>query len=75
MISPWHDLPYKPEGADRDVFQGFIEISRGSTAKMEVLTTDNLNPVVQDLKKNKETGEAEFRHYGVKTVFNYGIIP
>lgn len=69
-ISPWHDLPYKPEGADKDVFQGFIEISRGTTAKMEVLTTQKYNAVVQDLNKNTSK-----RHYGIKTEFNYGIIP
>ena len=39
-LSPWHGLPLQPKNAEPDVFQGLIEITRGTTAKMEVDTTD-----------------------------------
>jgi hypothetical protein len=31
--------------------------------------------MVQDIKKDKETGMMMMRHYGVETMFNYGMIP
>lgn len=80
-ISPWHDLPLHPWGwnagqkGELDVFQGVIEITRNTTAKMEVETTRKSNPVVQDQKKDKKTGEKYLRHYGLLPMFNYGMIP
>ena len=47
-ISPWHDLPLRAEGSPLDVFQGIIEITRNTRAKMEVETTLKYNPIVQD---------------------------
>jgi hypothetical protein len=47
-ISPWHDIPMKPEGSELDVFNAVIEITRNTTAKMEVETTKEHNPIVQD---------------------------
>ena len=41
FLSPWHSLPLRPQDAspvDPDIFTGFIEITRGTTAKMEVTT-------------------------------------
>ena len=74
-LSPWHGLPLQPENAEPDVFQGLIEITRGTTAKMEVDTTDEYNPIVQDVKKDRESGKMVLRHYGVEPMFNYGMIP
>jgi len=52
-----------------------IEIERATTMKMEVETTMQGNPIVQDQKKDKATGELKLRHYALKTLFNYGQIP
>jgi hypothetical protein len=45
-ISPWHDIPLKPEGSELDIFNAVIEITRNTTAKMEVETTKEHNPIV-----------------------------
>jgi inorganic pyrophosphatase len=74
-LSPWHDIAMQPDGADPDVFNVVIEITRGTTAKYEVETGLEWNPVVQDQKKDKKTGELKLRHYGIPPVFNYGCIP
>ena len=79
-ISAWHDLPLHPWGwsgekGELDVVTGVIEITRMTTAKMEVETTRKSNPVVQDQKKDKKTGEKYLRHYGLLPMFNYGMIP
>ena len=42
---------------------------------MEVATTEEMNPVKQDTRKNKTTGELELRSYAVKPIFNYGMFP
>jgi hypothetical protein len=73
-ISPWHDIPFQDENSEPDVFNAVIEITRNTTAKMEVETTSKFNPIVQDQKKNKE-GEKILRHYGLIPGFNYGMIP
>ena len=74
-LSPWHNLALKPHDVETDVYQGFIEIQRGTTAKMEVDTGIDFNPIVQDLKEDKATGVRRLRHYGRKTIFNYGMLP
>ena len=75
-MSPWHDLGLRPHNStELDVFQAVIEITRFTTAKMEVETTRQYNPIVQDLLKNKKTGETAPRHYGREMLFNYGMIP
>ena len=42
---------------------------------MEVETDLVGNPIVQDQKKDKKTGEKYLRHYGLNPMFNYGMIP
>jgi len=73
-ISPWHDIPFRDEKDEKDVFNSVIEITRNTTAKMEVETTSKFNPIVQDQKKNAE-GVKVLRHYGLIPGFNYGMIP
>ena len=76
QVSPWHDLALKPEGSDLDIVQGIIEITRGTTAKMEIATKTAFNPIVQDLKKCPEgSGRLILRNYGIETYFNYGCLP
>ena len=75
IISPWHDVSLKPEGADTDEFSAVYEIARNSTAKMEVATDEENNPIKQDTKKDKKTGEKYLRHYMLNPCFNYGCMP
>ena len=37
-ISPWHDIPLQPDGADKDVFNMVVEIpkARGAGARAEI---------------------------------------
>jgi len=42
---------------------------------MEVATDEEYNPVKQDVKKNKQTGEKYLRHYMLDPCFNYGMLP
>jgi hypothetical protein len=50
-------------------------VYRGTLPKMEVATDEEYNPVKQDTRKNKKTGEKELRYYGKEPPFNYGMIP
>jgi inorganic pyrophosphatase len=58
-----------------DHFNAFFEIPRDTTAKMEVATNEKDNPIKQDVKENKETGDPYLRHYMLNPCFNYGMIP
>ena len=42
---------------------------------MEVATDEEHNPVKQDVKKDKKTGEKYLRHYMLNPCFNYGMMP
>ena len=42
---------------------------------MEVATDEKHNPVKQDVKKDKKTGEKYLRHYMLDPCFNYGMMP
>lgn len=42
---------------------------------MEVATTEAFNPIKQDTKKDKTTGQLKLREYGIKPCFNYGMMP
>lgn len=75
LASPWHDVPLKTAGAETDEFSAVFEIARNSTAKMEVATDEEHNPIKQDTKKDKKTGEKYLRHYMLNPCFNYGMIP
>jgi inorganic pyrophosphatase len=50
-------------------------ICRNTTPKLEVATDEEYNPVKQDTKKDKVTGERYLRHYMLNPCFNYGMIP
>ena len=52
-----------------------IEITSGTTSKMECGLEVAHNPIISDTKKNKSTGEVKLRHYGMPATFNYGFIP
>ena len=75
-LSPWHDIPLlstaqypNVDSSDR-LYHYVNEIPRGSTAKMEVSTTSEHNPIAQDIKKGK------LRHFTYGDIpFNYGCLP
>lgn len=67
-LSPWHDLPLTGTGGS---FGGIIEIPRGTTAKMEVSKSDELNPIKQDVKN----GKLRQVTYQGGYPWNYGMIP
>lgn len=74
-ISPWHDLPAFPLTNDTREAQYLVtmvnEIPRGSTAKMEVATKEEGNPIKQDLNKKTQA----LRNYPFTSLVNYGMIP
>uniref|UniRef100_A0A2I3GSC3 inorganic diphosphatase n=1 Tax=Nomascus leucogenys TaxID=61853 RepID=A0A2I3GSC3_NOMLE len=49
-ISPFHNIPIY---ADKDVFHMVVGSTTLSNAKMEIATKDPLNPIKQDVKKEK----------------------
>ena len=78
-ISPWHDIPLRP-GSDPFVINFVNEIPRGyvlfhrahmpsTRAKLEISTSLDGNPIVQDVKKGK------LRNYALDSVVNYGCVP
>ena len=66
----WHDVPLKASGAAEGTFNFIVEISKGTSAKMETTKEAENNPMMQDTKK----GALRFYNYGV-TFFNYGLFP
>jgi len=71
FVSPFHDIPLKQSG---DVFNMVVEIPRWSNAKMEISKAHALNPIVQDVKKEKlrfVNNIFPYRGY----LWNYGALP
>lgn len=74
FVSPFHDIPLHCFSAEKNVFNAVIEIPRWSNAKMEVSKKDKLNPIVQDVKKDKlRFVNNVFPHKGY--IWNYGALP
>lgn len=69
-LSPWHDIPLRPEGSDASIVNFVNEIPRGEQAKMEIATDEESNPIKQDVKK----GALRFYKWGPSLV-NYGAVP
>ena len=63
--SYWHDVPLKVEGG----MSAVVEITRNTTAKMEIATDEAGTPIKQDIKKGK------LREYNMPIKWNYGAIP
>ena len=69
-------MPLKQnKDTELDLFTSLFEIPRGTTAKMEVATKEQYNPIKQDVKVDKSTGKPFLREYMLNPCFNYGIIP
>lgn len=73
-ISPFHDIKLLTH-SNRFIFPAIIEISRHSIAKFEVSRDEPYNPIKQDTRKSKLTGESELRYYARFPLFNYGMLP
>ena len=73
-ISGWHDLELVPSTLDERHVTGLIEISKGSSEKFELMKTMEMNPIMQDTKKDS-SGNTILRNYGMPIIFNYGMIP
>ncbi|XP_072312640.1 inorganic pyrophosphatase 2, mitochondrial [Eucyclogobius newberryi] len=73
FISPFHDIPIYADEA-QNIFHAVVEVSRWTNAKMEIATSDPLNPLKQDVKKGNLRFVANvFPHKGY--IWNYGAIP
>jgi inorganic pyrophosphatase len=66
-ISPWHDI--RLQTAQYGILNAVIEIPKMTTAKMEVATNEENNPIAQDMKKGK------VRNYHGPIFWNYGLLP
>ncbi|XP_028651356.1 inorganic pyrophosphatase isoform X1 [Erpetoichthys calabaricus] len=72
-ISPFHDIPMFADET-KNIFHMVVEVPRWTNAKMEIATKDPLNPIKQDVKKDKLRYVANvFPHKGY--IWNYGAIP
>lgn len=73
LVSPFHDIPLFAN-KENQVFNAVIEIPRWSNAKMEINKKEKLNPITQDVKKNKLRFVNNcFPHHGY--IWNYGALP
>jgi len=73
-ISPFHDIPLRPNPGVNNVFNMVVEVPRWTNAKMEIATKDPLNPIKQDVKKGALRNVANcFPHHGY--IWNYGALP
>jgi len=72
-ISPLHDIPLFANDA-KQIYNMVVEVPRWTNAKMEICLNEPLNPIKQDIKKNKLRFVANiFPHHGY--IWNYGALP
>lgn len=72
-VSPFHDIPlYADE--EKNTCNMVVEVPRWTNAKMEISLKEVLNPIKQDIKKDKLRFVANcFPHHGY--IWNYGALP
>uniref|UniRef100_H0W3U7 inorganic diphosphatase n=1 Tax=Cavia porcellus TaxID=10141 RepID=H0W3U7_CAVPO len=72
-ISPFHDIPLQTD-AEKNLHHMVVEVPRWTNAKMEIATSEPLNPIKQDMKRDKPRYVANvFPHKGY--IWNYGALP
>ncbi|XP_018316161.1 inorganic pyrophosphatase isoform X2 [Mycetomoellerius zeteki] len=72
-ISPMHDIPLFANEVNKTLHM-VVEIPRWTNAKMEICLKESLNPIKQDVKKDKLRFVANcFPHHGY--IWNYGALP
>ena len=70
FVSPFHDITLFKNQA-KNTFNAVIEIPRWTNAKMEINKKEKLNPITQDIKKDKlRFVNNVFPHHGY--IWNYG---
>jgi inorganic pyrophosphatase len=68
----WHDINYLN---DNGTYNMVIEVPQGNLKKLEMCKSETHNPIKQDSKTNKLTGQTYLRYYKLTPYFNYGFIP
>lgn len=72
-VSPLHDIPLFANQA-KQIYNMVVEVPRWTNAKMEISLGEPLNPIKQDIKKEKLRFVANiFPHKGY--IWNYGALP
>lgn len=72
-ISAFHDIPLYAD-AENKICNMVVEIPRWTNHKMEISKDDELNPIKQDVKKDKVRFVKNcFPHHGY--IWNYGALP
>ena len=73
VISPFHDVPLEtPVG--KNIYNMVVEAPRWSNAKMEISTSEKMNPIKQDMRNGRLRFVANcFPHKGY--LWNYGALP
>ena len=72
-VSPFHDIPLYSSKTE-PLLNMIVEIPRWTSAKMEINKKEPLNPITQDIKKNKLRYVYNvFPYYGY--IWNYGALP
>ena len=72
IVSPFHDIPLH---TDKDnIYNMVVEVPRWSNAKLEICTTEIMNPIKHDVKNGTLRYVANcFPHHGY--LWNYGCLP
>lgn len=73
QISPWHDIPLvaSVDTEHSEKYYNFIcEIPANTRSKMEISTTEEFNPIKQDVNKS-----GTLRSYHGPIYWNYGCLP
>jgi len=73
VISPFHDIPLYAN-AEKTILNMVVEIPRWTNGKLEISKEELLNPIKQDIKKNRLRFVRNcFPHKGY--LWNYGALP
>jgi len=73
FVSPFHDIPLHADSSS-ETFNMVVEIPRWTNAKMEINKEEPLNPIKQDVKKDKPRFVDNcFPYHGY--IWNYGALP
>ena len=73
IVSPFHDIPLFND-KENLIFNMVVEVPRWTNSKMEISKKEELNPIVQDVKKNiLRFVHNIFPYHGY--IWNYGALP
>ena len=72
-MSPFHDIPLFAD-QNNGILNMIVEVPRWTNAKMEIFKYEFMNPIKQDIKKNRLRYVRNcFPHHGY--IWNYGAFP